>query len=242
MMWGAAEQAYQQPGQFGKFTGSWRFFPRASHLTLPDFHNLSLRYRQFEEALQHGNPVASPRPEDLIEQSGPSGTSSIPLKASGQHSGFRLRVTHHDTKISNAFLIKAARDSVSSTWIPSCQVFYQRSGDMKRPSFSRQRGRKRHRSYRHQGRIFPGVVRDISQMKDELKHREMNNIRYAGSSDLYASARFLTDHLMMTVLWTKYEGITSSGRSTTDLIATFDEKEPILTDWSNRCIHFKPAL
>ena len=35
-------------------------------ITLPDFHNLTLRYRQFEKALETGNPVRIEEARDLI--------------------------------------------------------------------------------------------------------------------------------------------------------------------------------
>ena len=46
-------QAYQAARQFGKFTRLLSQFPvEKLQITLPDFHNLILRYSQFEEALK----------------------------------------------------------------------------------------------------------------------------------------------------------------------------------------------
>src|SRR5690606_34854848 len=70
-------------------------------VTIPDFHNLSLRYQQFLQSLQTGNAtrIASAGKEinwlqeqDYIVKS---------FDAMKQNPDFRLRVTHHDTKISN---------------------------------------------------------------------------------------------------------------------------------------------
>jgi hypothetical protein len=48
--------AYEGARQFGKFTKLLSAFDTTQlHITLPDFHNLSLRYEQFELALEKGN-------------------------------------------------------------------------------------------------------------------------------------------------------------------------------------------
>ena len=50
------EQAYEAAKKFGQFTKLLSGFPIDNlKITLPDFHNLSLRYQQFTEALKKGN-------------------------------------------------------------------------------------------------------------------------------------------------------------------------------------------
>ena len=52
------EQAFEAAFHFGKFTRLLAGFDaKKLHIAIPDFHNLSLRYRQFEEALKGGNPT-----------------------------------------------------------------------------------------------------------------------------------------------------------------------------------------
>ncbi len=52
------EQAFEAAFHFGKFTRLLAGFDATKlHIAIPDFHNLSLRYRQFEEALKSGNPI-----------------------------------------------------------------------------------------------------------------------------------------------------------------------------------------
>src|SRR6476646_2512428 len=49
-------QAYEAAKQFGRFTKLLSGFPAEQlRITLPDFHNLPLRYRQFETAISSGN-------------------------------------------------------------------------------------------------------------------------------------------------------------------------------------------
>ncbi len=53
------ELAYEAAVQFGKFTRLLSpFDPGQLHITLPDFHNLSMRHQQFEQALKDGSPIA----------------------------------------------------------------------------------------------------------------------------------------------------------------------------------------
>src|SRR4029077_8225732 len=50
------EQAFEAARQFGLFTCVLKDFPIEDlKITLPDFHNLSYRYIQFETAVQSGN-------------------------------------------------------------------------------------------------------------------------------------------------------------------------------------------
>src|SRR5688500_3412855 len=50
------QQAYEAASQFGKFTHLLANFDVTRlHVTIPDFHNLALRYVQFEQALKDGN-------------------------------------------------------------------------------------------------------------------------------------------------------------------------------------------
>ena len=45
--------AFEASRQFGEFTGLLSSFdPGLLHITLPDFHNLSLRFRQFKDSLE----------------------------------------------------------------------------------------------------------------------------------------------------------------------------------------------
>ena len=99
--------AFEGARQFGKFTRLLSSFnTRCLMDTLPDFHNLSLRFEQFEIALQLGN-------KDRIETCQPAiafikdqkeivdNFNKIKL-----NKNFKKRVTHHDTKISNVLFDK----------------------------------------------------------------------------------------------------------------------------------------
>jgi thiamine kinase-like enzyme len=97
-----ASQAKQAAHQFGQFTASLIEFPIATlKLTIPQFHDLALRYHQFEQALIHGdaNRITQAKEAILFLQSHQAYVKQW-LHFTG-HQDAHLRVTHHDTKISN---------------------------------------------------------------------------------------------------------------------------------------------
>ncbi len=60
-------QAFEAARAFGVFTSLLKNFdPSVLHCSLPGFHDLSLRYHQFEAALQDGNQTRIQQSKDLI--------------------------------------------------------------------------------------------------------------------------------------------------------------------------------
>jgi Ser/Thr protein kinase RdoA (MazF antagonist) len=97
-----ADQAKEAAHQFGKFTASLSEFPiEALIVTIPHFHDLALRYHQFEQALIHGDTKRMDTAKDAIQflQSHQSYVKKWLDFTSNKEA--HLRVTHHDTKISN---------------------------------------------------------------------------------------------------------------------------------------------
>lgn len=95
-----AAQAYEAARQFGLFTYLLKDFDANKlKITLPDFHNLPLRYRQFQTALQtshaHRLQVAATAIGQVQQYSG------ILHQYQQLLPQLKTRVTHHDTKISN---------------------------------------------------------------------------------------------------------------------------------------------
>jgi Ser/Thr protein kinase RdoA (MazF antagonist) len=101
------QQAYEAANAFGTFTNLLKKFDVAVlHCSLPGFHNLSLRYRQFEKALQDGDSKRIASSSDIIKYL----VSRKPLVAGYEafiaSPEVKQRVTHHDTKISNVLFDK----------------------------------------------------------------------------------------------------------------------------------------
>ena len=97
-----ASQAKEAAHQFGQFTASLTEFPiETLKVTIPQFHDLALRYHQFEQALIHGDAKRMDTAKDaiLFLQSHQSYVKKWLDFTSNKEA--HLRVTHHDTKISN---------------------------------------------------------------------------------------------------------------------------------------------
>jgi len=97
-----AVKAKAAANQFGQFTASLIEFPIAQlKVTIPQFHDLALRYHQFEQALIQGdaNRITQAKDAILFLQSHQAYVKQW-LHFTG-HQDAHLSVTHHDTKISN---------------------------------------------------------------------------------------------------------------------------------------------
>jgi len=98
----SAAQAKEAAHQFGQFTASLAEFQIGTlKVTIPQFHDLALRYHQFEQALMHGNVkrMETAKEAILFLQSHQSYVKKWLDFTSNKEA--HLRVTHHDTKISN---------------------------------------------------------------------------------------------------------------------------------------------
>ena len=95
-------QAYEASRKFGEFTHELSRFPIESlHYTLPDFHNLALRHRQFTHSLQKASLDRVKKATRLIAYLESLQDISVQYDEILKNPEFKLRVTHHDTKISN---------------------------------------------------------------------------------------------------------------------------------------------
>ncbi len=204
------QQAYEAAKQFGKFTKLLSGFDASKlKITLPDFHNLTLRYQQFELTLETGNPERIAQSKDLI----------VAIKQNKRivdefemcKEKFTVRVTHHDTKISNVLFDENERGLCVidlDTVMPG--YFISDVGDMMRTylcpvseeekDFSKIVIRKE---------FYEAIVNGfLSEMGAELIDIEKQYFHYAGEFMIYMQAlRFLTDHLKDDSYYgAKYEG------------------------------------
>ena len=96
------QQAYEAARQFGLLTANLGGFDATTlKITLPDFHNLPLRFRQFQVAIVNGNKERVKRAEKAIRF---LSDNRIIVDRTDQLSQLPVRVIHHDTKISNVLL------------------------------------------------------------------------------------------------------------------------------------------
>ena len=205
-------QAFEAAKQFGRFTNLLSGFPIDKlKITLPDFHNLSLRHFQFESAIQTGNKQrikeAALTISFLKEQ---HEIVAISEQINKDHD-FKKRVTHHDCKISNVLFDDDDKGLCVidlDTVMPG--YFISDFGDMMRTYLSPVSEEEKDLSKIEIREDYFKAIADgyLSEMGNELTAIEKKYLVYAGKFMTYMQAlRFLTDHLNNDVYYgAKYEG------------------------------------
>ncbi|MBI3221129.1 MAG: aminoglycoside phosphotransferase family protein [Bacteroidetes bacterium] len=192
-------QAYEAALQFGQFTQAFSKF-NASQLqtTIPDFHNLKFRYEQFLDSLQNGNRERIQACTKEIKEIERYHFLIDQYNSIIHNPAFKLRVAHHDTKISNV-LFDSNDQGICvidlDTVMPG--YFFSDVGDMMRTYLS---PANEEESDFTKIEVRPDYYHSIMQgysdaMKDELSTEERNGFFYAGQFLIYMQAlRFLTDY------------------------------------------------
>ncbi len=229
-------QAFEAAHQFALFTRLLaNFNVHSLKITLPDFHNLSLRFHQFNDAIKNGNKerIAEARPAIgyLLEQA-----SILKVFESLQRNpSFKQRVMHHDTKISNVLFDEENKGACVidlDTVMPG--YFISDIGDMMRTYLSPvSEEESDFDKIEVREEYFKAIVDGyLSEMKNELSETEKSHFVYSGKFMIYMQAmRFLTDYLNNDIYYgSKYEGhnlIRSKNQIV--LLQRYTEKEKALT-------------
>ncbi|RFM28580.1 phosphotransferase enzyme family protein [Deminuibacter soli] len=226
---------YEAAKQFGRFAHLLSGFPAGQlHTTIPDFHNLTLRYRQFEQALANGNRERIAECADSIRLIQQYSSITQTYEAIQHNPHFKKRVTHHDTKISNV-LFDAQGNGLCvidlDTVMPG--YFISDFGDMMRTYLSPASEEEQDTSKVYvREEYFRALVSGyLSEMKDELTAAETAHIVYAGKFMTYMQAmRFLTDYLNNDIYYgAAYEKHNLvRARNQLKLLQSIAEKEPVL--------------
>lgn len=208
----APEQAFEAAREFGMFTKVLGSLPvKSLKITLPDFHNLSMRYMQFQQACLHGNHerITEAQNEILFLQKHSHIVSAFNVIT--RSPDFKLRVTHHDTKISNVLFDEQDKGICVidlDTVMPG--YFISDVGDMMRTYLSPvSEEEKDFNKIEIRDEYFKAVMDGyLGEMADELTGKEIDYFVYAGMFMIYMQAvRFLTDHLNDDIYYgAAYEG------------------------------------
>jgi Ser/Thr protein kinase RdoA (MazF antagonist) len=208
-------QVEQAAMQFAGFTSVLKNF-EANQLkdSLPDFHNLNLRYHQFSEAIVKGNAQRIAETKEAISFLAAHKKYVDIYKAFIHHAEVKKRVTHHDTKISNVLFQKnnGIEKAICVIDLDTLMAGYFISdvGDMCRTCLC---------AVSEEEKDLNRVVVDPAKWKalekgylhfmlDELSSFERDHFFYAGQFMIYMQAlRFLSDHLNNDIYYgAKYEG------------------------------------
>jgi aminoglycoside phosphotransferase (APT) family kinase protein len=197
-----AEQAFAAAQAFGQLSKLLSALPIASlDITIPDFHNLPLRFKQFRTAMQNAQPERLALAETLIDNLLAQQVLIEKFEWLAADPTVRQRIFHHDTKISNLLFDVQNNGKVLAvidldTLMPG--YFWSDLGDMFRTylcgenedsiAFEKISIRKP---------MYAAIVDGYCQaMGSELSEMEKNNLDFAGQMMMYMQAlRFLTDFL-----------------------------------------------
>jgi Ser/Thr protein kinase RdoA (MazF antagonist) len=206
------ELAFEAAKQFGKFTRLLSGFDASQlKITLPDFHNLTLRYNQFEEALENGNATRIKQAKKQIAAVIAHKQLVETFESIKANPQFKIRVTHHDTKISNV-LFNESNKGLCVIDLDTLMTGYFISdvGDMMRTYLSPVSEEEQDFSkIEIREDYFLAIVKGyIGELKDELSAEEISHFVYAGKFMIYMQAiRFLTDYINNDVYYgSKYDG------------------------------------
>ena len=195
-----AQQAYEAARQFGKFTATLKDFEaRSLKDTLPSFHDLAARYRQFLQALKNGNATRIAAAGQLISRLKDYASIVDHFEKMKTDPQFRRRVTHHDTKISKVLFDTNDRGICVidlDTVMPG--YFISDVGDMMRTYLCPVTEEEQDAgTISIRPEMYDAIVNGyLDEMKDELTEQERQHFFYAGSFMIYMQAlRFLTDHI-----------------------------------------------
>jgi Ser/Thr protein kinase RdoA (MazF antagonist) len=194
------QQAFEAARQFGMFTKLLSDLPADRlKITLPDFHNLTYRYDQFEKAIKYGNPSRIQEAGETIHFLRLHDYIVSTYKKIVSDTAFKLRITHHDTKISNVLFDKKGKGLCVidlDTVMPG--YFISDVGDMMRTYLSPVSEEEKDFSLIEVREDYFGAILQgyLEQMVTELTTEEIHHFVYAGMFMTYMQAiRFLTDYL-----------------------------------------------
>lgn len=205
-------QAYEAARQFAKFTKVLSGINVSQlKITLPDFHNLLLRYSQFEKALEKGNKERIEQSKTMIDFLHQQKNIVDEFEHIKANPDFKIRVTHHDTKISNVLFNTDDKGLCVidlDTVMPG--YFISDVGDMMRTYLSPvSEEEKDFSKIKIRNDFYNAIVNGyMNEMSEELTDAEKNHFTYAGKFMIYMQAlRFLTDYINNDIYYgSKYEG------------------------------------
>ncbi|ACU04473.1 MULTISPECIES: phosphotransferase enzyme family protein [Pedobacter] len=206
------DEAFQAAKQFGMFSKLLaNFDAKQLNITIPNFHNLILRYDQFTEACRLApNPERLQKAADEIHFINANEEIVHTYRKILQNKAIPLRVIHHDTKISNV-LFDAHNKGICvidlDTVMPG--YFISDVGDMMRTYLSEAGEEETDFSKISIRKDFFSAIYEgyMSEMKEVLTDEEKEYFTYSGKFIIYMQAiRFLADYLQNDIYYgAKYE-------------------------------------
>lgn len=194
------ELAFEAAVQFGRFTKLLSGINICKlRITIPQFHDLGFRNKQFLQALATGNRDRIAEANECIGILKSNADIITGYEQIRHNPEFKIRVTHHDTKISNVLFDSNNKGLCVidlDTVMPG--YFFSDVGDMIRTYLSPvSEEEKDFGKIVIRKEYYKAIVHGyLGEMKDELTETEKQYFFYAGKFSIYMQAlRFLTDYL-----------------------------------------------
>lgn len=230
------QQAFEAAAQFGRFTSVLSGMDIHSiHITVPAFHDLALRYQHFLEALVKGNAARIAAITDLVQQLKEQAHIVDEYNRILNNDSFKLRVTHHDTKISNVLFDEDNKGLCVidlDTVMPG--YFISDIGDMMRTYLCPVSEEERDFSkIEIRDEFYFAIVNGYRTfMETELTDTEKQYFFYAGKFMIYMQAlRFITDYINNDVYYgaryPEHNLVRATNQSV--LLQRLLEKEPVFS-------------
>lgn len=194
-------QAYATAKTFGQLTAFLSSFNADElHIVIPDFHNLSFRYKQFEDSLVAAKEERLKKAAILIHEVKSREKYKIFYDHITKSANFPKRVMHHDAKIANVLFDKKTGNVICAidfdTTMPG--YFFSDLGDMIRSmTCSSNENNTDFKSLHIRKNYYKAIVKGYLEVMDEyLTAEEKKYIHCSGLIMFYMQAlRFLADYL-----------------------------------------------
>jgi hypothetical protein len=203
----ASSQAYEAAKQFGRFTRRLNKFDLSTlSYPLKDFHSLSLRLQQFNEALVNAGNERKTAAATEIAHVLRLADISLEYEKIIHNESIPLRVIHHDTKINNVLFDDEGNGLCVidlDTVMPG--YFISDVGDMMRTYLAEANEEEQDLDkIKIRDSFFAAIYAGyMEQMSIVLTVNEKHLFIYAGRFMIYMQAvRFLTDYLNRDVYYT----------------------------------------
>ena len=196
------DEAWQVAYCFGKFSADlYDLDTKKLSVILPGFHDLKLRYHQFEVAVKSASDARLQQAKHLIEQAYQyKSLVDFYIKIIDAPAQYPLHILHQDCKIANILFHEKTRKVLCPVDLDTTQpgLFFSDLGDMIRSMSPNMYENATDIDEMVLRMDFYQAIKDgyLSAMQHYLTENELENIDMSGKIIVYMQAlRFLTDYL-----------------------------------------------
>jgi thiamine kinase-like enzyme len=198
----STKQVYQAAKQFARLTKLLNDFPEVDALeeTIPRFHDLNLRFNQYQDALGNASEIRLAEAQPLIEKIAKHSKILSKYNDLIDSKVMKLRPMHHDAKLSNVLLDEENLKGVCVIDLDTLMPGYILSdlGDMMRSMLCEENEESTNFDQLHINADYYQALFDgyLHEMKEVLSPQEEAILPFSGQYIIYMQAiRFLTDYL-----------------------------------------------